>query len=168
MIRIEAAHPRSRGARSIALLIVPLITLAFALALPATIALADGHEAHEQDIQRTPAPEGAKLYFITPESGATVSSPVTIRFGLSSMGVAPAGVAHTGTGHHHLLIDTGLPDLALPVPSDAKHRHFGGGQTQVQIELAPGRHTLQLLLGDHLHIPHDPPVMSERIEISVE
>ncbi len=118
---------------------------------------------------RTPAPDGVSLYIVTPSHGQTVSSPVTVRFGLSGMGVAPAGIDKANTGHHHLLIDLpGAPDLNRPLPSDANHRHFGGGQTEVSIELAPGRHTLQLLLGDHNHVPHDPPVMSEKITIEVK
>lgn len=118
---------------------------------------------------RTPAPDGVSLYIVTPFHGQTVSSPVTVRFGLSGMGVAPAGIDKANTGHHHLLIDLpGRPDLNRPLPSDANHRHFGGGQTEVSIELAPGRHTLQLLLGDHNHVPHDPPVMSEKITIEVK
>jgi len=117
---------------------------------------------------RTPAPEGARVYFIGLEAGDTVSNPVVVRFGLSNMGVAPAGVEREFTGHHHLLIDTELANANLPVPADDQHRHFGGGQTEVSIELPPGEHTLQLVLGDHLHIPHDPPVMAERIEITVE
>lgn len=116
----------------------------------------------------TPAPPNARLYFVSPEDGAAVSSPVTVRFGLSGMGVAPAGMPKENTGHHHLIIDAELPDLTQPVPADDNHRHFGGGQTEVVIELAPGSHTLQLLLGDALHVPHDPPVFSERIRITVE
>lgn len=119
-------------------------------------------------IARTPAPENAEVYFISPADGATVTSPVTVRFGLKNMGIAPAGIEKTGTGHHHLLIDTGLPPLDRPVPSDKQHRHFGGGQTQTTLDLTPGTHTLQLLLGDHNHIPHKPPVASETITITVE
>ena len=82
--------------------------------------------------------------------------------------MAPAGIKQAHTGHHHLLIDTDLPPMNLPVPSDANHLHFGGGQTETTIELTPGEHTLQLLLGDFSHIPHDPPLLSERITITVE
>ncbi|KAA3629354.1 MAG: DUF4399 domain-containing protein [Proteobacteria bacterium] len=110
----------------------------------------------------------ASLYIISPKDGETVNSPVTIRFGLRGMGVAPAGVEKAGTGHHHLLIDVGELPRGVPIPADDRHKHFGGGQTETTIELAPGRHTLQLLLGDHVHIPHDPPVMSKRIEITVK
>jgi len=116
----------------------------------------------------TPAPENAEAYLISPADGATVTSPVTVRFGLRNMGVAPAGVERENTGHHHLLIDTGLPPMNQPIPGDDHHRHFGGGQTEATLELEPGSHTLQLLLGDHNHVPHDPPVMSEPITITVE
>jgi hypothetical protein len=118
---------------------------------------------------RTPAPEGAKVYFITPTDGQTVSSPVTVRFGLAGMGVAPAGTGAPNTGHHHLLIDLDEPPaFDQPLPADDNHKHFGGGQTETTVELAPGTHTLQLLLGDMNHVPHDPPVMSETITITVE
>ena len=119
-------------------------------------------------VAQTAAPEGAKVYFIEPADGAVVSGPVTVRFGLSGMGVAPAGVEKAKTGHHHLLIDTKLEDYTAPVPADDNHKHFGGGQTETTIELAPGKHTLQLLLGDHNHIPHKPPVESEVITITVK
>lgn len=118
---------------------------------------------------RTPAPSGASVYIISPKDGEVVSSPLTVRFGLSGMGVAPAGVEKEKTGHHHVLIDAPrLPAMDKPIPADAHHRHFGGGQTEVTLELAPGEHTLQLLLGDHMHIPHEPPVMSEKITIKVK
>jgi len=117
----------------------------------------------------SPAPEGAKVYFISPADGETVSSPVTVRFGLSGMGVAPAGTAKDHTGHHHLLIDVEeVPPLDKPVPNDDNHMHFGGGQTEASVELSPGMHTLQLLLGDMGHLPHDPPVISEKITIEVQ
>lgn len=117
---------------------------------------------------RTPSPEGATLYFISPADGDTVSSPVTVKFGLKNMGVAPAGTQAENTGHHHILIDTDLPDLNLPIPADDHHVHFGKGQTETSLELTPGKHTLQLLLGDFTHIPHDPPVMSKQITITVK
>ncbi|MCS5582147.1 MAG: DUF4399 domain-containing protein [Pseudomonadales bacterium] len=114
----------------------------------------------------TPA---SKVYIISPLDGAEVSSPVTIHFGLSGMGVAPAGVDRPNTGHHHLLIDVdGLPDLTVPVPANAKHRHFGGGQTEVALDLETGEHSLQLLMGDKYHIPHNPAVLSEKIMIRVK
>jgi len=114
-----------------------------------------------------PSPEGASVYIVTPAHGEVVSSPVKIVFGLSGMGVAPAGMDKTNTGHHHLLVDTALPDLGTPIPSDDRYRHFGGGQTEVVIELAPGKHTLQLLFADYTHSAHIPPVMSEQITITV-
>jgi hypothetical protein len=117
---------------------------------------------------RTPAPEGAQVYIIAPQDGATVSSPVKVVFGLAGMGVAPAGTEKQKTGHHHLIIDADLPAMDEPVPADDNYRHFGGGQTETTIELAPGIHTLQLIMGDHNHIPHDPPVVSEKIAITVQ
>ncbi|MEM7226155.1 MAG: DUF4399 domain-containing protein [Pseudomonadota bacterium] len=134
----------------------------------ATLFLLAGLAASTALAGETPAPAGAEVYFIEPADGATVSNPVTVVFGLKNMGVAPAGVEKDKTGHHHLLIDTGMPDLDSPIPSDDNHRHFGGGQTQTTIELAPGTHTLQLLLGDWSHIPHNPPVSSEQITITVQ
>lgn len=109
----------------------------------------------------------ASLYFITPAHGEVVSSPVTVRFGLKGMGVAPAGVERDGTGHHHLIVDAPQPDLSMPVAKDAHHLHFGGGQTETRLNLSPGRHTLQLLLGDARHRPHKPAVISEKIVIFV-
>ena len=126
--------------------------------------------------QETASPEGAAVYFIGLEDGATVTSPVTVRFGLSGMGVAPAGTEKENTGHHHLLIDRpplgqgedGADELANALPADDNHKHFGGGQTEVSVDLAPGQHTFQLVLGDTNHIPHNPPVVSEVITITVE
>jgi len=119
-------------------------------------------------VKRTPSPKGAEVYFITPADGATVTSPVTVKFGLKGMGVAPAGIAFEGAGHHHLIVDAPLPPLDAPVPSDAHHLHFGKGQTETTVELKPGKHTLQLLLGDQSHIPHDPAVKSKQITITVK
>jgi hypothetical protein len=113
-------------------------------------------------------PGQANAYIVSPADGATVTSPVTVVFGLADFGVAPAGMPREGTGHHHLIIDSPLPDLTKPIPADDKHRHFGGGQTEVTIDLAPGKHTLQLLLGDHSHVPHDPPIYSDVVTINVE
>ena len=112
-------------------------------------------------------PAEARVYFISPEPGASLRSPVLVRFGLGGMGIAPAGVEKGGTGHHHLVVDAELPPTGLPIPKSEHYRHFGMGQTEVSLELPPGEHALQLLLGDHLHIPHDPPVVSERITIIV-
>jgi hypothetical protein len=120
-------------------------------------------------LARKPAPAGAMAYIIEPADGARVTSPVRVVFGLKGIGVAPAGVDRNDAGHHHLLVDTGMPtDLGLPIPNDEQHRHFGGGQTEVELTLAPGRHTLQMLLGDHLHIPHDPPIASSVVTIEVQ
>ena len=119
--------------------------------------------------ERTPAPAGAEVYIISPKDGATVSSPVTIQFGLKGMGVAPAGVKFENSGHHHLLIDTDAPtDASLPLPTSDNVRHFGKGQTEATLTLPPGKHTLQLVLGDHLHIPFNPVVASQKITITVQ
>jgi hypothetical protein len=120
------------------------------------------------DLPRSPASTGAVVYFIAPVDGAKVANPVTVQFGLKGMGIAPAGIALTGTGHHHLLIDASPPPFDRPIPADDRHVHFGKGQTETVVTLAPGRHRLQLLLGDHLHVPHDPPVLSAPITIIVE
>ena len=117
---------------------------------------------------RTSSPAGAELYFISPADGEVVTGPFIVRFGLRNMGVAPAGVDAADTGHHHLLVDTELPPPDQPIPNDDQHRHFGKGQTEVSLELAPGRHTLQLLLGDFAHMPHEPPLVSKRITITVK
>jgi hypothetical protein len=135
-----------------------------ALAAAAAVSLPLGAAAQ---MERTPAPEGANVYIITPGDGERVSSPFTVRFGASGIGIAPAGVDHDNTAHHHLLVDTGMPKLSMPIPSDDNHLHFGGGQTQTTIDLAPGEHTLQLLMGDAKHVPHDPPIASKQITITV-
>ncbi len=124
----------------------------------------------------TPSPDGASVYFIDIEDGATVTGPVTVRFGLSGMGVAPSGVEKENTGHHHLFVDRaplgeGAADaelMEIGIPSDANHRHFGGGQTEVTLELSPGEHSLQLVLADEFHVPHDPPVASQQITVLVK
>jgi hypothetical protein len=114
-------------------------------------------------------PKDASVYIITPRSGATVKNPITVRFGLKGVGVAPAGVNSPNTGHHHLLIDTDLPtNLDLPLPVTDNIKHFGKGQTEATITLPPGQHTLQLVLGDMNHVPHGPPLVSKKITITVE
>ncbi|PRY23567.1 uncharacterized protein DUF4399 [Aliiruegeria haliotis] len=126
--------------------------------------------------QDTASPEGARVYFANLEDGATVASPVTIQFGLEGMEVAPAGTEMENSGHHHILIDRpqlgegedGADELTTNLPADDNHIHFGKGQTEVTLELAPGSHTLQLVLGDLNHVPHDPPVVSDVITITVE
>lgn len=127
-----------------------------------------GEPAAAAAVSRTPSPPGAEVFFIEPADGATVNSPVSVKFGISGMQVAPAGDPTPNSGHHHLLIDTRLEDFSKPVPSSDQHLHFGGGQTETTVELPPGDHTLQLVLGDARHVPHDPPVMSGRITITVE
>ena len=119
-------------------------------------------------LPRTASAEGASVFFITPADGDTVSNPVRIEFGIEGMAVVKAGDAAPDSGHHHLLVDTGLPELGLPIPADDRHIHFGDGSAATELTLDPGDHTLQLLLGDHLHIPHDPPVASEVITVTVQ
>jgi hypothetical protein len=117
---------------------------------------------------RRPSPPDAAVYFVYPRDGETIYPNSTIRFGLRNMGVAPAGVSRPNTGHHHLLVDVPTPPLDQPLPSDLNHLHFGNGQTERKITLSPGQHTLQLILADDQHVPHDPPVMSERIKVTVK
>ena len=118
----------------------------------------------------TAAPPIASVYFISPKNGDTVTSPFKVQFGLTGMGVAPAGLEKPNTGHHHLLIDATLSpeELKRPIASDAKHVHFGGGQTETMVTLPPGQHTLQLVLGDWTHIPFNPPIMSPVITVTVK
>jgi hypothetical protein len=118
----------------------------------------------------TAAPPNAAVYIISPKDGDTVTVPFKVQFGLSGMGVAPAGVDKPNTGHHHLIIDTALTpeELKAPIASDAKHVHFGGGQTETMVTLAPGQHTLQLVLGDWTHVPFSPPIMSPVITVTVK
>ena len=123
-----------------------------------------------QTQERSPTPDMAEAYIQSPADGSAVSSPVTVRFGLKGIGVAPAGVERPNTGHHHLLInlvDADMPSFDFPLPATNQVRHFGLGQTETLLELEPGQHTLQLVLGDHMHIPHASPVISEKITITV-
>jgi hypothetical protein len=115
----------------------------------------------------TPSPPGAKVEFIDIKDGAVIGPKTTIHFGLHGMGVAPAGTKRPNSGHHHLLVDTDLPPLDKPIPNDENHLHFGGGQTETELSLPPGPHTLQLLLGDADHIPHTPPIYSDKIHVTV-
>jgi hypothetical protein len=118
---------------------------------------------------RTKAPDAAKEYIISPKDGATVTSPVLVQFGLKGMGVAPAGVTTANTGHHHLLIDVDqMPNMNAALPATDHIKHFGGGQTETELTLTPGKHTLQLVLGDAMHIPFEKPVMSQKITITVK
>lgn len=124
----------------------------------------------------TPSPDGAQVYFINLQDGDSVEAPFVVQFGLSGMGVAPAGTEKENTGHHHILINRpplgeGTEDAELMengVPTDDNHRHFGGGQTEVTLDLPAGQHTLQLVLGDEFHVPHNPPVASDVITITVK
>jgi hypothetical protein len=118
---------------------------------------------------RTAAPAGAEVYFIAPQNGAKLHSPVTIKFGLKGMGIAPAGIKFDNTGHHHLLVDTDLSEVKLdaPMPATDKIVHFGKGQTETTLTLTPGKHTLQLVFADYLHQSFDPPLTSQKITITV-
>ena len=116
---------------------------------------------------RRPSPADASVYFVNVQNGSRIPPRTVIRFGLNNMGIAPAGVEKSNTGHHHLLIDTPLPPLDRPLPNDFNHLHFGAGQTEARIALNPGAHTLQLLFADENHVPHDPPVMSKPIKVTV-
>ncbi len=119
---------------------------------------------------RVPPPSGSETYIITPRNGEKIHGPVTIRFGLKGMGVAPAGIKFDNTGHHHLLVDTDLNEIKLgsPLPSTEKIIHFGKGQTETTLTLAPGKHTLELLFADYQHVSFDPPLHSKKITITVD
>ena len=117
----------------------------------------------------TPAPKGAEVFIVSPEDGATVPETFTVKFGVKDVSLAPAGDVTKNTGHHHLLIDVDkLPAAGAPIPNDANHMHFGKAQTQADVKLAPGKHTLQLELGDSGHMPFDPPIVSKKITVNVE
>jgi hypothetical protein len=144
-----------------------LTALAMAACLQAPAVLAD--ESKTVSLPRTAAVVGTELYFVTPKDGDTVPAEFVVRFGLRGMGVAPAGVMNAHTGHHHLLIDLDTPpDPSMPIPADANHVHFGGGQTETTLTLAPGKHTLQLNLADALHMQFDPPILSKKITVTVK
>ncbi len=157
--------PASRWLTTIALVAaasIPLLTSAHAqvkeAAAPATTKAA-----------RVPAPSDAYVYIGWPNDGEVIHSRrFKVWFGTRNFGVAPAGVTKPNTGHHHLLIDTDLPPLDEPIPNDKNHLHFGAGQTEAYIELPPGTHTLQLIMGDADHVPHDPPLISKKITIHVQ
>ena len=152
------------------------VVLAIALMAIAPQASADESDRPPTDSTELPvtslvshAPTDVTAYIITPQDGETVPQTFTVKFGLSGMGVAPAGVERENTGHHHLLVDLAQsPDLTASLPANENIRHFGGGQTETQLTLNPGEHTLQLLLGNYLHIPHDQPIISEKIKIFVK
>lgn len=139
------------------------IIITLALAFTSLSAMATNSEVNAT------SPADAKVYFIAPIDGQTVRSNFTVKFGLSGMGVSPAGIERKNTGHHHLLIDTDtLPNMKAPLPATDKIIHFGGGQTETQLTLSPGKHTLQLVLGNHHHIPHSKPVISKKITVIVK
>ncbi|MGO8857671.1 MAG: DUF4399 domain-containing protein [Steroidobacteraceae bacterium] len=137
------------------------LAMALGATLLATMALA-------QD--RAPAATGAEVYFIAPRDGQKIHGPVTVRFGLKGMGVAPAGIKFDNTGHHHLLVDTDLREIKLnaPLPATDKILHFGKGQTETTLTLTPGKHTLELLFADYQHVSFDPPLHSKKITITVD
>jgi hypothetical protein len=137
------------------------LVITLAAVLIATFAAAQERSA--------PAPN-AEVYFISPQNGAKVHGPVTVRFGLKGMGVAPAGVKFDNTGHHHILIDTDLSEVKLdaPLPATDKIVHFGKGQTETALTLPPGKHTLELVFADYVHMNFDPPLHSQKITITVE
>ncbi|HEX4649242.1 MAG TPA: DUF4399 domain-containing protein [Steroidobacteraceae bacterium] len=147
-----------------------LAVLAFVVLVAALLIAAPAASAQSAagPAARTPSPPGAEVYIVSPRNGAKVHSPVTVVFGLKGMGVAPAGIKFDNTGHHHLLVDTDPPaNLGAPLPATDKILHFGKGQTETSLTLPPGKHTLQLLLGDQNHVPHDPPVISRKITVTV-
>lgn len=145
---------------------IVLTTIVFALSFisPGLVSTSLANE------MMSPAPADAHVYFISPKDGQTVPQTFKLQFGLTGMGVAPAGVDQEKTGHHHLLIDTDIKtlDLSKPLPANDNVKHFGGGQTETELTLSPGKHTLQLLLGNYLHIPHNKPVVSKKITVTVE
>jgi hypothetical protein len=139
------------------------IHLAASVAVAAILAAMPGAIAEPK-----PAPEGAKVYILWPPDGQVIpGGKFWIRMGLAGAGIAPAGVDKPNTGHHHLLIDVDPPPMDREIPNDKNHLHFGGGLTEARIELPPGRHTLQLLLGDADHVPHNPPLLSNKITVIV-
>lgn len=133
-------------------------------------AAADSHADHAAAtpaLPRTPAPAGASVFIVSPKDGETVSSPVKVVFGISGIDLGPAGEQNPNAGHHHLLVDTDLADAGVPIPTDENHLHFGKMQTEAEVALTPGQHTLQLVLGDYLHIPFDPVIASPKVTINV-
>jgi len=160
-----------------------LVTIIFTIMLtacgpePTEVATEDTAEAAAEDLAvataavampRTDSIDGASVFFISPTDGETVTSPFVVEFGISGMDLVKAGDNQPGSGHHHLIIDAGPPDLSMPIPANEHYSHFGDASTSTELTLQPGPHTLQLLLGDFLHIPHDPPVLSTTITIIVE
>ena len=137
--------------------------------LIAILLLAFSSNLFAADLPKTPSPKGAKVYFIGLKDGKTVKQKFTVRFGLKGMGIAPAGIDLPDTGHHHLLINVDkMPDFNMPLAASENIVHFGKGQTETVLELAPGKHTLQLVFADKIHLPHDPPVVSDKVTIHVK
>ncbi|MFL2555053.1 MAG: DUF4399 domain-containing protein [Candidatus Rariloculaceae bacterium] len=143
-------------------------TITLIMGLLLCISLGNSIAQDAPAMPRTAAPEGAEAYIQSPSDGAVVTSPFTVRFGLRNFSVAPATVQSPNTGHHHLLVDvTEMPTFNLPLPTTENVLHYGLGQTETELELPPGEHTLQLVLGDWLHTPHQPPIISEVVTITV-
>jgi hypothetical protein len=164
----ETNTPEIRMIRNASLFLAPIALAALAFGASAVAQAPAAQTAAGNALPRSASPAGAKAYIISPSDGASIKGPVTVVFGLAGMGVAPAGVQMENTGHHHLLVDADLPkDLGVPLPANDNIRHFGKGQTEATLTLPPGKHTLQLVLGDHLHIPFNPVVASQKITITV-
>ena len=145
-----------------------LLTLCTASCAALSLMLGIAFTSESARAEQTPSPPGAEEYIIWPSDGTVIhGGKLWVRMGLRNMGVCPKGVAVPNTGHHHLLIDMDLPALDQEIPSDRNHLHFGAGETDARIELPPGKHTLQLILGDQNHVPHVPPVYSKKITITV-
>jgi hypothetical protein len=137
--------------------------------LPRVLVLVAAATVVSAQVPKTKSVEGTTVYFISPKDGETVGPTFTVRFGLKGMGIAPAGVQFANTGHHHLLVDLAqMPDMNAALPVTDNIRHFGAGQTETELKLAPGKHTLQLVFADYLHIPHDKPVVSQKITVTVK
>jgi len=169
MDRLVVGGPRQDAALSVSSLFVAAAAIAAAICMAATgVTVVDSAFAQAQTGGPTRSGPGAEVYFIDLKDGATVPGKLKLYFGLRNMGIAPAGSDRENSGHHHLLIDTDLPPLNQPIPNDFNHLHFGAGQTEARIELPPGRHTLQLVLGDADHYPFNPPIVSEKITITIK
>jgi hypothetical protein len=138
-------------------------------AFPMMIALMLVSFGAAADMPLSPSPAGARVFFVEPADGATVPATFTVKFGVEGMTIAPAGTDQPHSGHHHLLIDVAeAPDMKQPLPANEHVVHFGKGQTETQVTLPPGKHTLQLVFANYLHIPHDPPVVSKQITVTVK
>lgn len=136
--------------------------------IPALLLAACIGTTAQAEMPRTPSPADASVTIVSPHDGELVTSPFKVVFAIHGMTLAPAGDAAPDSGHHHLLIDTPVPtDLNKPLPADSQHLHFGKAQAETEVTLAPGQHTLQLILGDANHIPHEPPIISKQITITV-